>query len=156
MTIHPFPQGEGEQKRTHKLPEFVIIDDRREEFRFEEDVSAKQTKRVPPQIPFRVRFLCLVASSFVTIWLLFAFLFTLLFASLSLLMLRRVEPINRASRMYWNWTKSALVIALGLFIAVFNTTLGIVFILCYFSQVQENWQKNVFSRVLYPHMQNYM
>lgn len=159
MTIHPFPKGQGEEpeQKKRKLPEFVIIDDRQEQFHFEGEVPPPEKERKgPPHIPFRVRIFCLIASMATLVWVLLALLFTLLFLTLSLLTFRKVAPLNGVTTLYWGWTKGAFIISHGLLIAVFNATLGIVFILCYFSQVKENWEKSAFGRILYPHMRRYM
>lgn len=143
--------NEENEKKSQKLPEFIILDEGEE---YTEFPRFKKTEL--KEASWKLKIVFLLASFFSFLWTISSLLFFVLVGGINLITFNYFAPLKRAASLYRSWFKGGAAVTLGLSTAVFNVSLGIIIIAFYFSQTQEDWRKNVFTRVMYPHMKDYM
>ncbi|MCB1149669.1 MAG: hypothetical protein KDK48_05835 [Chlamydiia bacterium] len=118
-----------------KLPEFILLEE------------GEETKPPPLQgLPkartsWKIHALCFIIGCFTFLWALSA-----LFLSALLGLFYLVNP--KPFRLYWAWCKGASVITLGMFVSVFNLTIGAAIIAVYLSQLEDVEQRRVVSKFM--------
>jgi hypothetical protein len=143
-----------EDKEQPKMPEFIIIDDKEHAYSGEEFPRFKKTP--PKQTSWKIRAACLLGSILTLLWTVGALFFFFCMGAATLITFNYFPLLKRLAKLYWSWFKGGTVVTVGLVVSFFNFSLGIIFVIYYFSQTQEDWQKNMFTRVMYPHMKDYM
>ncbi len=137
-----------------KMPEFIIIEDDEQPYGEQEFPRFKKT--LPKQTSWKLRFVFLLSSFVSFIWTVGSLFCFACMGLAALITFNSFPLLKRLTKMYWSWFKGGAVVTLGLVVSFFNFPLGIIIIAYYFSQINEDWQKNIFTRVMYPHMKDYM
>ncbi|NGX57299.1 MAG: hypothetical protein K940chlam3_00189 [Chlamydiae bacterium] len=154
MTSPKHPNDQEEQE-PRKLPEFIIIDEG-ETFESEEKRFPKFKQPPIKEVTWKLRLGCGLVSILAFFWTVGSLICTITLGIVTLLTFNYFPIFKRGTKMYWGWTRGGTVVTLGLIVSVFNFSLGLVFMVYYFSQVKDEWQKKMFTRMAPPHMKDYM
>lgn len=144
-----------EEEKERKLPEFIIIEEEDQEY-YEDPTFSKFKPKTPEKTTWKVRVFCFLASIVAFFWTLGAIILTLCIGFIHLITFCKLPLFQTLTKLYWSWTKGGAVVTLGLIVAVFNVTLGLMIIVFYFSQTKDEWQKKMAARMVYPHMKDYI
>jgi len=147
------PGTENESaKEKVKRPEFIIIDNTQEyihgsheEFRIpEEELLTPETSRNP----IAIRILCLVGLFFGALFGIGIFVGAVVSVLYAALLLFRNHTANDRAVRFCTLSRHALVIVVGLIIAIFSPTLGFALLLLYFSMKGTSRDREVLKRTL--------
>jgi len=143
------------KEEPRKLPEFIIIDD---ESKTETPPHGfpKFKEPIVKQPSWKMRILFIFISLVAFIWTIGALFFTLCSGALTLITFNSVKFFQNLTKLYWSWTRGGTIVTLGFLVSAFNFSLGLIMMIYYFSNAQDNWQKDVVERMMTPHMRDYM
>jgi len=144
------------EEQTRKLPEFIIIDEDEPKTGVPPRGFPKFKEPIVKQPSWKMRLLFIFISIVAFFWTIGALFFTICAGILNLVTFKSLKFFQNLTKLYWSWTRGGTVVALGFLVSAFNFSMGLIMMIYYFSQTQDNWQKDVVERVMSPHMHEYM
>ena len=146
MSSYKGPTGEDSEKAKEKpeaerkMPDFIYVDDHHQT----DTDKIGSTQQDPNQMfgsiqtmakgsqPFYIRLLAIAAFSFVFCGSFVVLLGFLIYLTLSLLLLRQSDFLNKQTSVSWRAYKKMIVFALGSFVSIFNLSFGLGIVMMYF------------------------
>ncbi len=151
-----YPNQEPKQEIPH-VPEFIVIEEEYQERSSSSSEFPHQLKTAKIQkFPFKIRFLCLLIAVFALLWTIGALVSFVFTGCVSLVCLRRNEGFNALTAKYGLYLQRGLVVTLGLLIAMFSPSLGLIMIFSYFLLQGESSQNSMLAAMVRSQFRDYM
>jgi uncharacterized membrane protein len=160
--------SEKQEEKSHfKRPEFIIIDDRQGKIHythFGTDSSQKSNDSIRTEqeelasskkAPVSLRFLCFLGFIFCLLFGLGILIWSIALTFLAALSLFRNHHLNQGVRSFWKLYTHTVIAGLGFVFGIISPTLGLGWILLYFSLTGEVIDHHLLRKIIQRSFKNF-